>query len=140
MQDCAPLAANSLAGQQCRADAGDKHAQLLLGLRYEEGIGVKRDLSRAAALYRAAGTANPGIIYVYAPPVGNAPGTVIPVSTGPAEPGLPEAQYRLGLMHLEGRGVRYNYKRGVGLIDPAAAAGYAPAIAKQQKLRNSPRV
>lgn len=123
MQDCAPLAANSLAGQQCRADAGDKHAQLLLGLRYEEGIGVKRDLSRAAALYRAAGTANPGVTYVYAPPVGNAPGTVIPVSTGPAEPGLPEAQYRLGLMNLEGRGVRYNYKRGVGLIDQAAAAG-----------------
>ena len=140
MQDCAPLAANSLAGQQCRADAGDKHAQLLLGLRYEEGIGVKRDLSRAAALYRAAGTANPGIIYVYAPPVGNAPGTVIPVTTGPAEPGLPEAQYRLGLMNLEGRGVRYNYKRGVGLIDQAATAGYAPAIAKQQMLRNSPRV
>ena len=41
-------------------------------------------------------------------------------------------------MNLEGRGVRYNYKRGVMLIDQAAAAGFAPAIAKQQTLRNSP--
>ena len=139
IQDCAPLAASSLASQQCRADAGDKTAQLQLGKRYEEGIGVTRDPSRAASLYRAAATANPGTIYVYTPPVGYAPGTVIPVNTGPAQPGLPEAQYRLGLMHLEGRGVRYNYKRGVALITEAAAAGFPPAIVKLEMLQNSPR-
>lgn len=140
VHDCAPLAANSLAWQQCRADAGEKQAQLQLGRRYEEGIGVKPDPSRAAALYRAAAAFNSGTIYVYSPPVGNAPGTVIPVTTGPAEQGLPEALYRLGVMHLDGRGVRFDYRRGLALIDKAAAAGFAPAVAKRDMLKKGPRV
>lgn len=42
-----------------RAQAGDKHAQLDLGIRYEEGRGVPVDLGRAARLYRMAAESTP---------------------------------------------------------------------------------
>src|SRR3546814_3291135 len=48
-----------------RAAAGDKHAQLDLGIRYEEGNGVPRDLKRARQLYRLAAPPSGGTMYVY---------------------------------------------------------------------------
>lgn len=78
-----------------RARAGNKHAQLELGIRYEEGEGVPVDLERARALYRGAASDTGGTIWVYSPPVGNAPGRVIPLDGGPKEFGLREAQWRL---------------------------------------------
>ena len=78
-----------------RARSGDKLAQLELGIRFEEGIGVPVDLGRAERLYRAAATASGGTIMVYVPGIRGRPGTVMPMSTGPRMPGLKEARNRL---------------------------------------------
>ena len=79
-----------------RAAAGDKWAQLELGIRFEEGRGVPVDWSRAARLYRQAAASTGGTIMVYVPPVrpGGA-GRVMPISSGPRTAGLPQARARL---------------------------------------------
>ena len=66
-----------------RASAGDKQAQLDLGIRFEEGAGVARDLTSAKKLYRQAASDSGGTIWVYTPPVGNGTrGRVVPVQYG----------------------------------------------------------
>jgi len=77
------------------AQAGSKHAELELGIRYEEGDGLPVDLDRARALYKSAAPDTGGTIWVYSPPVGSSPGQVIPVDTGPKQLGLVEAKKRL---------------------------------------------
>lgn len=82
-----------------RAQAGDKYTQLELGIRYENGDGVARDLERAKKLYRSAASDSGGRIWVYSPPVGNGTsGRVIPVDAGPKQYGLAEAKKRLELI------------------------------------------
>lgn len=79
-----------------RASVGDKQAQLNLGIRYEEGLGVKRDLAMAKRLYRLAASDSGGTVWVYTPPVGNGTrGRVLPVDRGAKVQGLKEAQSRL---------------------------------------------
>lgn len=79
-----------------RAQAGDKHAQLELGIRYEEGRGVAVDLKRAVRLYRLAASDSGGPVQVYSPPVGrNGQGRVIAVGSTARLEGLPEAAARL---------------------------------------------
>ena len=78
------------------ARAGDKRAQLDLGIRYETGDGVAVDPGRARSLYLAAASRTGGKIFVYSPPVGkNGRGQVIPLDGGPDSEGLPEAKTRL---------------------------------------------
>jgi hypothetical protein len=78
------------------AESGDKRAQLELGIRFEEGIGLPVDFDRAARLYASAGSASGGTLWVYSPPVGNGTqGRVIPIDQGPRMPGLTEASERL---------------------------------------------
>jgi hypothetical protein len=87
-----------------RAQAGDKHAQLELGVRYEEGRGVSADLHRAEQLYRMAASDSGGTTYVYSPPVGkHGRGRVIPVTQQIRRAGLPEARTRLDLLSKRGR-------------------------------------
>ena len=79
-----------------RASAGDKQAQLDLGIRYEEGRGVPADLARAESLYRLAASDDLRQKWIYTPPVGNGTsGRVIAVDRSAANPGLLEAQHRL---------------------------------------------
>lgn len=79
-----------------RARAGDKQAQLALGIRLEHGDGVARDVPGAMKLYRRAATKTGGkqIIHV---PAGQAGGRAasVPFDQGPESPGLPEAALRL---------------------------------------------
>jgi hypothetical protein len=79
-----------------RARAGDKHAQLDLGIRYEEGRGIEPDLAIAKRLYRAAASPRRerSLIY-FPPPRPGAAGRVLPVRSGVSEPGLAEAAQRL---------------------------------------------
>lgn len=95
-----PFAPGAAAGELQRlarsAEAGDKAALLELGVRYEEGRGVPVDLPRAARLYGLAAASSGGTMFVYMPPVGGARyGSVVPISSGPVVPGLPEARERL---------------------------------------------
>lgn len=78
-----------------RARDGEKHSLLALGIRFEEGRGVPRDLARAKRLYRlAAADSRPA--YVYSPPVSKGDkGRMIPLEIGLRQPGLAEARERL---------------------------------------------
>lgn len=80
----------------CQASAGNKVAQLELGIRYENGIGVSRDFAKAERLYARAARSDRSGRYVYSPPVGNEKyGRVIPIGQSTNSPGLPEARERL---------------------------------------------
>ena len=82
-----------------RARAGEKPAQLELGIRYEEGRGVAPDLSRAERLYRRAAAGTPRTTAIYVPSRnGRGHGRVLPARIGFAERGLPEARRRLHLL------------------------------------------
>lgn len=79
-----------------RAQAGDKHAQLDLGIRYEEGRGVSRDLARARQLYARAATSTGGAVEMYQPRADtNGTGDVRTVGRGSVVPGLSAARERL---------------------------------------------
>ncbi|QHL90508.1 hypothetical protein GVO57_06215 [Sphingomonas changnyeongensis] len=106
---------------QCRAEQGEKAAQLALGVAYETGVGVAQDHRRAAQLYRQAATPVSGIVYVYSPAVGRAPAQVMPVHAGPEHPGLREAMLRLARLYELGLGVRRN---------PAKAAAWRARAAR----------
>ena len=79
-----------------RAEDGDKAAMLELGIRFEEGDGVPRDLERAERLYRRAAESRPRIHYIYEPPLRpHGVGRYHPIQTGISSPGLIEARRRL---------------------------------------------
>lgn len=79
-----------------RARAGDKQAQLDLGIRFEEGKGVPADRRWAAFLYFSAATGSDGSQWVYAPPIsGEQYGGAIAYGSGSKQAGLPEAAKRL---------------------------------------------
>jgi hypothetical protein len=81
------------------AQGGNKYAQLELGIRFEEGRGVERDLGRARKQCRLAASDSGGRIWVYSPPVGNGTkGRVIPVDAGARQVGLVAARVRLKVM------------------------------------------
>jgi TPR repeat protein len=114
------------AALECRAAAGDRQAQLDLAIRYEEGAGVPPSLKRAVRLYRSAAAPSGGTIYVYSPPVGGEKaGRVLPLNAGPGVPGLAEAQFRLALLYLEGRGVKQSDRRARALLENAAKRGHS---------------
>jgi TPR repeat protein len=93
----APGAASAeLQGLAMRAQAGDKQAQLDLGIAYEEGRGVSVDLGKARKLYRLASADTGGTAWVYVPGTRTGEtGRVTPVSLGARQRGLREAKVRL---------------------------------------------
>lgn len=119
---------------QCKAATGDKEAQLALGKLYEAGQGRSADARRAASFYRAAGSFDDGTAYIYSPAVGESRAQVIPIRRGPQQAGLPEAQYRLGLLYLEGRGVKRSIKNARTWLTRAADAGFALARERLRQL------
>lgn len=79
-----------------RARAGDKTAQLELGIIFEEGRGVVRDIEKAESLYRQAASDSSGRIWVYTPSPGDGTGGhVVQVDHGARTAGMPEAKLRL---------------------------------------------
>lgn len=120
---CDPTVAGLL---HCQAERGDKLAQLRLGKLYETGLAVPQDYRRAAALYRASAQFTSGTAFIYSPPIGKSPGRVMPINTGADRAGLPEAKYRLALLHAQGLGVPYDRERARELMAEAMAAGFQP--------------
>ena len=113
----------------CWAATGDKPMMLELAKRLEAGDGIALDRERAEDLYREAARTISGTIYAYSPRVGKSPGQVIPIRTRPDVPGLPEARFRLALMHVEGRAPKPRLRRGFKWLHALAKEGYPPAIA-----------
>ena len=85
------------------ARAGDKQAQLELGIRYEEGRGVPVDLRRAVWLYLQAAVDSGGVRPVYVPGSGSGSRAAsVPVDRGTPVRGLPEARVRLSALNARG--------------------------------------
>ncbi len=79
-----------------RAATGDKHALLALGIAYEEGQIVAKDLNRAKRLYAAAAKSTGGTRYIHTPIIpGVAPSQVRAINNGPLQRGLIDAKRRL---------------------------------------------
>jgi hypothetical protein len=87
-----------------RARAGDKQAQLELGIRFEEGSGISRDLLQARALYAAAAKDSGGTRWIYTPPVASSAPSVQPYGgQDPKIAGKAEAKRRLARLSHETR-------------------------------------
>lgn len=83
-----------------RAQAGDKQAQLDLGIMFEEGNGVSVDIRRAIKLYRMAASDSGGTVWIYSPATARGTkGRVLPVGTGMRRQGLEMARKRLEMFH-----------------------------------------
>lgn len=91
--------AKALAGLRPLADQGDARGQYSLGVMYENGFGVPRDLAEAARWYRKA-----------------------------ADQGNTDAQYNLGAMNEHGVGMPVNCEEAARLYRPAAEAGDIDAL------------
>ena len=90
---------------QKSADQGYGSAQNNLGVVYENGQGVPKDLGRAAELYQKA-----------------------------ADQGYARAQYNLGTLYQDGDGVPKDLGKARELYQKAANQGYAPAITQLKAL------
>ncbi len=124
-----------IAFTQCRARGGNTFAQFELARAYEQGRGVPRDPAQAAKWYRRA--AESTVEMQFTPPASGpdaAYGQTIPSHEGRRWPGLAEAQYRLGLMYLEGRGVPQDRAQARKWLERAARQGYPEAVARLKEL------
>jgi TPR repeat protein len=120
-----------LAYLSCKASQGDKGALLALGKSYETGDQVETNLARAANYYAQAAKPETKVVYVYSPPVGaESYGRTLALPGGEIIPGLPEANYLLGKMYFDGRGLKRDTELGRQLMDAARAAGYSPGNEK----------
>jgi len=89
-------AADDLQDLARRAQAGDKQAQLSLGISFEEGRGVPQDRQRAIKLYRQAAMAGRGTMWVYVPSTtSGTSGSIMPIEWRSKQEGLSEAKARL---------------------------------------------
>ncbi|MCJ9428508.1 tetratricopeptide repeat protein [Kordiimonas marina] len=113
-----------LKADSCR---GNRQSAFALGWAYETGKGVEKDEKLAVRYYKQAAAASSGQTYIYVPPAGDVAGYTMPVNSGPASPGLAEAQYRLGLMYRDGRGARVNLSRARKYLGMAAKQGHPDA-------------
>lgn len=80
------------------ARQGISNAQYNLGVLYQQGLGVPRDMKEAIKWYRSA-----------------------------ADLGHPEARYNLGIAYIEGVGVPYDPARAASYFEMAAAGGVTEA-------------
>ncbi len=132
-----PLSGNPQLGQvedqaqlfsyyRCRAGQDDEEAMYRLGLAYELGLGVEVDLDKAADWYEKAARSKTGLEYNY---LYNRP-----VQKGPSSEGNAEAQYRLGMMYLEGRGRKQDNGFAHLWFGRSAEQGHAAAKKEFDKL------
>lgn len=86
-----------------RARAGDKRAQLELGIIFEEGRGIAADVDRARSLYRMASTDDGGTRMMHAPAIGGRGRPMAtPIDRGTKVAGLDEARARLNALDRPG--------------------------------------
>ena len=115
----------------CLARSDVKDAQYQLGLRYLLGVDVEQDDKRARSLMKIAARRIPNRTYIYVPGVGDASGTVMPVTTGAGQAGHQAAMLELATMYEQGRGGKKNVKKAAKLRARAQAAE-TPNLMKYQ--------
>jgi len=118
-----------------RAEQNDATAQTLIGVLYENGLGVAQDPGLAASWYDiAARNGDPAAAFQLALLMQEGRG--IPQNRGraaelfeqAAEGGYAEAKYNLALLHIEGVHVPPDMVRAAGLMSEAAEAGLPRAL------------
>ena len=127
----------SLARKACGEIGG---AQYLLGLAYERGTFGPIDLTKAAQWYESAADPRSGTTRVYIPAVGNQKhGQVLQLNPRPFSVGHADAQYRLGLLFLDGRGVKQSRKKAKKWLKRAARQGHQEAAQALERLESETR-
>lgn len=111
-----------------RAEAGDKHAQLELGIRYEEGRGVPENLERAKSLYRAASSDGGGSQFAYSPGTAGGRGQWVVFDAGGAGAGLAEASLRLYAIDPASAMRRVSAWVAGGKSEPEVCARLSPSL------------
>lgn len=116
------------------ATNGDPAVLNLLGLMYEQGLGVPQNAEKSVALYREA--ADKGYSYAqYNLAVSYDTGVGIPINyreavrwyKRAAKQGASVAQYNLGVMYEQGRGTAKDYKQAAFWYEKAAKQGHKQA-------------
>jgi len=121
--------------QLCKmADHDCGYSQCLLGIMYEKGLGVKKDVSQSIDWYRKAadkGFADAqfrlGQIYYIGQDVKRDPVEAAKWLNKAAEQGVAEAQYYIGRINLKGDGVPRDVRKAKRWLHLAADRGIADA-------------
>lgn len=116
---------------------GDPFASFQLGEIYEQRAKASNndmDWSHALNFYQIAAQPHSGQTFIYIPGAGKVSGYTMPVQNGTATLGIAEAQFRLGQIYLNGRGVKPDAKTALRYLDMAAAQGHEGARLLQRQL------
>ena len=121
--------------QACKmADHDCTYSQCLLGIMYEKGVGVEKDISKAIDWYTKA--ANKGMaeaqyrlgrLYYFGKEVKRDPKKAAEWFDKAAQQGIGKAQYYLGKMYLKGDGVPKELRKARRWLRLAADKGVADA-------------
>lgn len=116
------------------ADAGNPKAQSLLGVCYENGFGVEKNLVAAIVFYSKAVDQGIALVYnnlgcIYGDKFGSFYNEKVAFKffQKAAEQGNPFGQYNLAVAYLYGLGVERNYQEAINLFMKLASNGHAGA-------------
>ena len=137
---CEARADPTMSGHLARLACSDsQQAQYEVGLAYETGAGVAADPEAAAKWYRKAATYHSGTTSLFVAPdaAGREKfGTALEVRIGPRLDGYADAKYRLGLLYLEGRGVKQSRNKARKWLKRAARQGHDDAARALERLES----
>jgi len=106
-----------------RSCAGERGASLQLGILFES----RQDYKSALKYYRAAASPSQANTGAHVPHASNVTGYVMPFDAEAPRRGNAEAEYRLGLMYLQGRGVKKNEVKARRYFSRASEGGHLGA-------------
>jgi hypothetical protein len=116
------------------ANRGHAQAETLLGQIYEKGIGVEKNLGKAAQLYEKGAQKNIreaqyhlGLMFMHGEGVAKNPKRAIVLLKRAANQDLGEAQYHLGKIYMHGEGTPVNLALANQWLHRAAANGVREA-------------
>jgi hypothetical protein len=117
----------SISALKRRAEQGDQQAELALGMRYRDGVGVPRDYAEAVTWYRrcadrgsAAGMDNVGFMYLMGWGVPQDSTIAAAYFKAGAAGNDAQALFNLGKCYFSGRGVEQDYSRAIDAWQRAA--------------------
>lgn len=113
----------------CRANGGNQRAQIVLAKAFEEGRGVPQSYQRAFRWYKRAASTRMGLSDYTVPAQSiDAHSGVLTPDPGKRQSGSAEAQFALGVLFLEGRGVDASQRKAKRWFKRAAGQGHMGAI------------
>lgn len=120
--------------QAKRAKSGDKWSQFILGLYFEDGVRVEKNIARALKLYAAAGSGGSGKQTIFIPQDGIVQAQAI--NTGKPTKGLGLAEYRYALLSTQSENFAAGTGRDALMQLSAAGNDYASLDLARQIVRD----